>query len=225
MKKSLLLLVFFFLVPTTHALTLDEYGVSFYDNGLIDHVTGLRWVDSGLTDGGLDELQDWLDAGWRIATEEEFFFLVSRQNAQFGGPADVPLHLDDFRSMMQRLSVDEYAGGAFGGPWLCRDYGDPDLYCSSTTSFGGGFLIDSLEFDPDSEILHFYMAVYLSEVPMYGSLECYKFPETCDYRGRSLMVRATPLPGAVVLLFSGLSVLLGFAGRSRQSVAAAHRLD
>ena len=215
MKKIPALLVLVLLSSASHGLTLQEYGISFINNGLIDHTSGLRWLDSGLTEGGLDELQTQLDAGWRLATEEEFYFLLTRQISAFGGSADVPLHLQDFQAMMSRLSVTESdTGGEFSGPWLCRDYGSPQQNCSAVNSLGGQFLLQVIP-DEFPVLLHLSLNLFISEVPIYGSLDCLQFPDLCSFTGRSLMVRAVPLPGALLLMFSALAGI-GAALRQRQ---------
>ena len=108
-----------------------EYGVTFNDTGVVDHVSGLEWLDSALTDGGLDDLPPWLDAGWRIATGEEFFFLATREAGQtLGGSATSNLNLVEFNALMTRLSATPNV--SISGPWLCRPYGNPQADCTNT---------------------------------------------------------------------------------------------
>lgn len=186
------------------AATLDEYGVSFTQNGLVDHVSNLKWLDAGLTQGGLDELQFWLDDGWRIASEADLYFLITRQHAEFGDTAELPLNVDDFMLMMTQLSIDPAVdSNSYGGPWVCRAYGDPQQNCVNTNSFGGQFIID-LSVDLEPVLLSLF--VFITEVPIYGSLDCFDEPAICDYTGRSLLVRTIPLPAPLLLFFSALSL-------------------
>ena len=196
---SILLLAFVACAPRAGAATLSEYGVSLTATGLVDHVTQLRWLDSALTDGGLAELQGFLDAGWRLATEEEFTFLASREPFQYGGTHESELNRDEFITMMTRLSVDLDADH-FAGVWVCRPYGAPEDWCSSTTSFGGQFVLDGPYGYQPTEFGLYY---YLTEVPIYGAFDCHK-TNLCTYMGRSLLVRAVPLPAAGWLLIVAL---------------------
>lgn len=196
------LMLLFLLSQVSYALTLDEYGISLSGNGLVDHVSGLQWLDSGLTQGGLDELQFRLDDGWRIASEEDLYFLITRQQAEFGGTGQLQLNIADFMQLMAQLSIDSSPDGSvYSGPWVCRAFGDPQAACASTNALGGKFII---ELAADQNPVLVSMFVYISEVPIYGSIDCFDDPDLCDYMGRSLLVRAVPLPGPALLLFSAL---------------------
>ncbi len=194
----------------SNAITLDEYGITITETGLIDSATGLRWLDSQLTDGGLDELQDWLDAGWRIATYSEFLYLVTRQEEGFVGFHTALLEEADYGQIADSLSFE--LNEFFSGPWLCAGGDDPDGLCSSTGSFGGQFEMDLLLDDQDELII--YLTRYISFVPMYGSIDCGFIP--CSYEGRSLLVRPVPLPPAVLLMIGALFTV---AVRGRRSAS------
>ncbi|MFK8031002.1 MAG: hypothetical protein AB8G18_12275 [Gammaproteobacteria bacterium] len=208
---SLALLTLFWSVSAS-SLTLDEYGVSLTDNGLVDNVTGLRWLDSLLTQGGHAELQSLLDAGWRFADEDEFFFLLTH-----GSGSATLLGEDGLLQMADRLSFEFDNDNLFSGPWVCRSYSDPEQFCTtlntpgSIAGLGVQFTLSlGDEFQEGGDTLTpVIMSPYITEVPFYGSLACYEEPDLpCIGEGRSLMVRAVPLP-ASFFLFSGALALLG----------------
>ena len=201
-KKILIALSLSLFALHSKALSLSEYGITLTSTGLIDHVSGLRWLDSSLTDGDLDDLQLRLDEGWRIASEEEFYFLVTRQMSAFGGSAVSALGIDGMNQLAARLSFTPNQEPS--GPWLCRDYGDPEQYCQSTGSLGGNFVLNLTDLADDTTLVQ--MLVFISEVPIYGGLDC-GVDVDCVYEGRSLMVRAVPLPAAGWLFLSALASL------------------
>lgn len=170
---------------TARADDFPEFGISFTLTGVVDHRSGLEWLDAGLTEGNIDDLQFWLDAGWRIASQEEFFFLVTRvPGMQFGGSETSDLGVDQLDGLKARLS--------FESAWVCSAFQDPATECVSTESFGGPF---GLGYEPtffgDGSVV--WMSVVLTELPMYTDLDCLKFPP-CARMGKSLMVRYTDTP-------------------------------
>lgn len=181
-----------------YAISLAEYGVTITDTGLVDHVSGLRWLDSDISDGGLGELQQLLDQGWRIASEGELLELLARAPFGFSGNVVSQLGIDGINQIAESLSFS--FGATFGGPWVCRTAFYPVESCLNTDALGGQFLLEAEELANDTTLLIY--AFYISEVPIYGAFDC-DFIE-CSYLGRSLMVRAVPVPPAGWLLLAGL---------------------
>lgn len=218
MKKLVLTLLLVFFHPTSWAVTLEEYGVTLTGNGLVDHVSGLRWLDSSLTQGGYDELQVLLEAGWRIASEEELFFLMTRAEFAFSS-SFTELGSDGLLQIADRLSFEYGLDAEFSGPWVCRGYSNPAQFCSSLNApgsiagLGGQFVFDLG--NPSALGIPVSMIVYITEVPIYGSLACYENPsEPCIGEGRALLVRPVPIPAALTL-FIGALATIGVRGRHR----------
>lgn len=212
-KAGLFILLLMWQVSAS-SLTLEEYGVTLTDTGLVDHVSGLRWLDSSLTQGGYDQLQPLLESGWSFASEEELYYLLTRSDGSFSGATvlgeDGLLHIADQLSFGFGLEFE------FTGPWVCRSYGDPEQYCTtlntqgSIAGLGGQFTLEMGDafMDGGTQQIPIFMYPYVTEVPIYGSLACYEQPDLpCIGEGRSLLVRAVPLPASIMLMLSALGIL------------------
>lgn len=215
MRNISLIVLTLFWSTSAWSLTLEEYGVSVTDNGLVDNVSGLRWLDSSLTQGGHPELQSLLDAGWRFADEDDLYFLLTR-SSYFFEVSSTYLGEDGLLQIADRLSFEFDSDNDYGGPWVCRSYGNPEQHCTSLNTPGsisglGVQFILSMgnEYqDGDDTLLPVIMYSYITEVPFYGSLACYEDPSTpCIGEGRSLLVRAVPLPASIFLLSGALGLL------------------
>lgn len=199
------------------AISLEEYGVTLTGTGLVDQVSGLRWLDSSLTFGLQSALDPYLADGWRIATEYDVAFLLTHSDdldpLYPGFSGNVPLQYAEFVALTQALGIQ--ANGDVGSqPWMCRVYSADISNCyertgSAFVSFGTDSFVDTDNSDMDGFTTYLNFYLYITEVSLYGDLD-----GPCpDCLGRTLLVRAIPLPAALWMLLPALG-WLGWLKRS-----------
>ncbi len=207
MKKGLILFVSLLLACNVNGLTLEEYGITPTTDGLTDDTTGLRWLDSSLSPGDLSGMQTLFDEGWRVASEEEYFYLVSRQLGTFGSDLNSSLNYADFQWVMERLAildVFDLPGNIYDNPnpWLCRPSSSPDSDCGSTDLLGGQFVFTY-------EDAGLGNGTDFSTFTIVFAMALYENSDNCiiDQCSRALLVRQVPLPLSLVLFLSALGSL------------------
>ena len=208
------------------AITLDEYGVTLVGNGLVDSESGLHWLDPALTEGTTGNLDKFFSDGWRLATEQELFFLLTRIEiippTPPGDHTSSALNFDDYLIMLDALSIPMPGSGSGDSvPWLCRVFGNDKSHCGNST--GTVFVSFFLSADPvlgfpgaPDAMTEVTFITFISEAYLYGTFDT----ECLDCIGRSLLVRAVPLPAAFWLLLSALGTVTNLRRSSANSIIA-----
>ncbi len=197
LQRMLFVTAFWGLHVASSAITLEEYGVTLNGTGLVDHVSQLQWLDSSLTYGTTAALTDYIDAGWRLATEEEFLFLLGRgsNTSDLDGVA--------FLSMAQRLGFTADPDGLdLVQPWLCHAPGADPGICNQLDHYN--YVSFALDVFPRGSTTHFNYYNYLATYQLYNLDQTQPCPQCM---GSALLVRPVPLPAAVWLMLGALGAL------------------
>lgn len=114
---------------SAQALSLDAYGITLTNTGIVDEVSGLRWLDADLTLGTNTDLAPLFADGWRIASEMELAFLLSHSdniNPQFPVyNGNSPLQYSEFLVLTEALGIN--ANSDNFQAWVCRVYSSSTL--------------------------------------------------------------------------------------------------
>ncbi len=191
---------------SANALTLDEYGITLTDDGLLDNHTGLQWLDAAATEGTTANLDPLFANGWRLATEQEMVFLLLRIPNSVGDTAISMLNFDDYLVMLDALSIPHLlSGSGDSDAWLCRADGGDTSHCNSSN--GVAFVSFFLSVEPapgfsggSDSLTHVTFIPFISEAFLYGTFDT----ECLDCIGRSLLVRTVPLPASLWLIIGAL---------------------
>ncbi|MEM7081511.1 MAG: hypothetical protein AAF465_02070 [Pseudomonadota bacterium] len=208
------------IATASFALTLEDYGIRFTSTGLVDVDTQLEWLNADLTAGTPDAIDVLLEDGWRIANYTEVRYLLTRDGmlsppSGNGDETIVPLAFSDFMILIGALGISTNGfDDAYVEPWACGSQITDANLCSDTRNwaFTPFILIAEQESDiPLFGTTRVSTLEYLSEVPLYGDFEV----GVCsDCIGRTLLVRAVPIPAALWLMLSSLGAWYWFGGHT-----------